>query len=108
MNSVKILHTADIHIGARDAFLGVNAESRRFETLLTFEKIVDLAREKGVQILAIAGDLFDQNGIEAEFVTTETSVTAYFAHGGILYRLNIAGNHEEAAAILTEMISTMK
>lgn len=49
-----------------------------------------------------------ENGIEAEFVTTETSVTAYFAHSGILYRLNIAGNHEEAAAVLTEMISTMK
>ena len=41
MNNVKILHTADIHIGARDAFLGTTAESRRFETLLTFEKIVD-------------------------------------------------------------------
>lgn len=48
------------------------------------------------------------NGIEAELVTTETSVTAYFAHGGILYRLNIAGNHDEAAAVLNEIIGTMK
>ncbi len=49
-----------------------------------------------------------ENGIEAELVTTETSVTAYFAHGGILYRLSIAGNHGEAAAVLTEIIGTMK
>ena len=46
MNSVKILHTADLHIGARDAFLGTAAESRRFEALLTYERIVDLAKEK--------------------------------------------------------------
>lgn len=49
-----------------------------------------------------------ENGIEAELVATETSVTAYFAHNGILYRLSIAGNHEEATAVLTEIIGTMK
>ncbi|MBR5869655.1 MAG: hypothetical protein IKZ09_01340 [Clostridia bacterium] len=49
-----------------------------------------------------------ENGIEAEFVTTETSVTAYFMQGGILYRLNIAGNHEKATAVLSDIISTMK
>ena len=68
MNNVKILHTADIHIGARDAFLGTAAESRRFETLLTFERIVDLAKEKGADILAIAGDLFDSNTLPERFV----------------------------------------
>ncbi len=49
-----------------------------------------------------------ENGIEAELVVTETSVTAYFAHNGILYRLNIAGNHEEASSVLSEIIGTMK
>ena len=49
-----------------------------------------------------------ENGIEVELVTTETSVTAYFAHGGIFYRLSIAGNHEEAAEVLSEIIGTMK
>lgn len=49
-----------------------------------------------------------ENGIEVELVVTETSATAYFAHGGIFYRLNIAGNHEEATAALIEIISTMK
>lgn len=49
-----------------------------------------------------------ENGMTAEFVTTEISVTAYFTHNGILYRMSIAGNHEEAAATLTEIIGTMK
>ena len=40
MNSVKILHCADVHLGAQDSFLGENASKRRFETLLTFEKII--------------------------------------------------------------------
>ena len=68
MNNVKILHTADIHIGARDAFLGTAAESRRFETLLTFERIIDLAKENKVDILAIAGDLFESNTVEDAFI----------------------------------------
>ncbi len=68
MNSVKILHTADLHIGARDAFLGTAAEGRRFENLLTFERIVDLAKENGVELLLIAGDLFDSNNIESTFI----------------------------------------
>lgn len=68
MNNVKILHTADIHIGATDAFLGANANSRRFETLITFEKIIDIAIENGVQLIAIAGDLFDNDNPETVFV----------------------------------------
>ena len=51
MNSVKILHCADIHIGARESFLGANSESRRFETLITFERIIDTALENDVKII---------------------------------------------------------
>ncbi|MBO5211069.1 MAG: DNA repair exonuclease [Clostridia bacterium] len=95
MNNVKILHTADIHIGARDAFLGTTAESRRFETLLTFERIVDLAKEKGIQLIAIAGDLFDSNNIEPAFIDgvfnkikTVPEIKVVFA----------AGNHDPLTA----------
>ncbi len=59
MKNVKILHTADIHIGAADSFLKQSSESRRFETLITFEKIIDLGIENKVDLIAIAGDLFD-------------------------------------------------
>ena len=68
MGKIKILHTADIHIGAAESFLKSGADKRRFETLLTFEKIVDLATEKKVDVIAIAGDLFDSNTIPDNFV----------------------------------------
>ena len=40
MESVKILHCADLHIGAAASFLNERAENRRFEALLTFERIM--------------------------------------------------------------------
>lgn len=68
MKTVKILHTADIHIGAAESFLKTEASKRRFENLLTFEKIIDLGVEQSVDLIAIAGDLFDSNQIENRFI----------------------------------------
>lgn len=69
MGKVKILHCADIHIGAAESFLGEKAESRRYETLLTFERIVDLAKEQEVKVVALAGDIFNSNSVEDTFVS---------------------------------------
>lgn len=68
METVKILHTGDIHIGAEESFLEEKAEIRRRETLLTFEKIIDLGTENQVDLILIAGDLFHSNNIESSFV----------------------------------------
>ncbi len=68
MQTVKILHTADIHIGAAESFLKNEALKRRFETLLTFEKIIDLAIDRDVDVIVISGDLFDSNKIESHFI----------------------------------------
>ena len=68
MNSVKILHCADLHIGAAGSFLGAAAAKRQFETLMTFERIVDLAVREAVGIVLIAGDLFDSNRVAEELV----------------------------------------
>ncbi|MGI6279257.1 MAG: metallophosphoesterase family protein [Acutalibacteraceae bacterium] len=91
MQTVKILHCADIHIGAAESFLGSAAEQRRIEALLTFEKIIDLCIEKNVQVLAIAGDLFDSNLTENslaepvfEKIATAPNLKVIFA----------AGNHD--------------
>ncbi len=58
---IRILHTADIHLGARLAKLGDKTEEQRVQIQKTFENIVDLAIEKKVDIFLIAGDLFDTN-----------------------------------------------
>ncbi len=91
MNSVKILHCADIHIGAAESFLGQRAESRKAETLITFEKIVNLAKENNVDILLIAGDLFNSNSVEKAFVDAVFNSFAQIPDIKIVYA---AGNHD--------------
>jgi DNA repair protein SbcD/Mre11 len=58
---LRILHTADIHLGARFAGLGNKGDSQREQLRTTFRKIISIAVEEGVNIVLIAGDLFDAN-----------------------------------------------
>ncbi len=91
METVKILHCADLHIGAQESFLGEKAPSRRLETLLTFERIIDLAKEKEVQIILIAGDLLDSNKIEQSFIERIISAFNSIQNIKVVYA---AGNHD--------------
>lgn len=90
MKSVKILHTADIHIGAQDSFLKQGAEARRYETLITFERIIDLAIQNNVDLIAISGDLFDSEKPEAVFCD---AVFKKIAESNIK-TVYCAGNHD--------------
>jgi len=60
MPTLKILHTADLHIGASFASFGRKARLHRETLRETFAKIVDTALGEGVDVLLIAGDLFDR------------------------------------------------
>jgi exonuclease SbcD len=60
---VRILHTADVHLGRRFPSLGKNGGDYRNQLLRTFEKIGDLAISERVSLLLIAGDLFDSNRV---------------------------------------------
>ena len=91
MNTVKILHCADIHIGAAQSFLGTLAQKRKYEVLMTFEKIIDMANENGVEIIAIAGDLFDSNNIEKSFVDAVFNKIASVPN---IKTVLICGNHD--------------
>ena len=91
MGKVKILHCADLHIGAAESFLGEKSESRRFETLITFEKIVDLAKAEDVKLVAVAGDLFDSNTIEKSFFE---AVFNKIASAPKIKFIFAAGNHD--------------
>jgi len=90
MKAIKLLHCADIHIGAAESFLKTAAEGRRLETLLTFERIIDLAVSEKVELIAIAGDLFDSNDIKESFVD---AVLKKIGSSGIK-TVFAAGNHD--------------
>lgn len=56
---IRILHTADLHLDAPFPSLGEREEERRGAFLKTFERLVTLAIKNDVQLLLVAGDLFD-------------------------------------------------
>lgn len=58
---LRLLHTADVHLGARHSDLGEQAAAQRERQFAAFKSAVDLAIEDKVDIVLIAGDLFDSN-----------------------------------------------
>jgi len=58
---LKILHTADIHLGAKFSGLGNKGASQREQLIVTFKNVIATAITEKVDIVLIAGDLFDSN-----------------------------------------------
>jgi DNA repair protein SbcD/Mre11 len=58
---LRLLHTADVHLGARHADLGEQAAAQRERQFAAFRATVDLAIAEKVDVVLIAGDLFDSN-----------------------------------------------
>ncbi|MBQ3816800.1 MAG: DNA repair exonuclease, partial [Clostridia bacterium] len=93
---IKILHCADFHIGAADSSLGKIAEKRRLETLLSFERVIDKAKERNIPLIAIAGDLFHSNNCDS-YLTK--SVFAKIQSVPDIKIIFSAGNHDPLDAI---------
>ena len=58
---LRLLHTADVHLGARHADLGDAAATQRERQFAAFVASVDLAIAERVDLFLVAGDLFDSN-----------------------------------------------
>jgi exonuclease SbcD len=58
---LRIIHTADVHLGARHDDLGEQASAQRERQFAAFVATVDLAIAEKVDLVLIAGDLFDSN-----------------------------------------------
>jgi DNA repair exonuclease SbcCD nuclease subunit len=58
---LRLLHTADVHLGARHTDLGERAAILRERQFAAFKATIDLAIAESVDLLLIAGDLFDSN-----------------------------------------------
>lgn len=90
MHKVKILHCADLHLGSEMMTLPKKSKERKGELLRTFRKITDLCREEAVEILLIAGDLFEGSNVDSE---TVQSVKSYL--GALSCPVFISpGNHD--------------
>ena len=90
--SVRILHTGDLHLDSPFACLSPEkSEERRRELRDTFSRLVTLAREEAVDLILITGDLFDSAYVTAR---TASRIIEEFAS---LRRTEIViapGNHD--------------
>ena len=58
---LRIIHTADVHLGARHDDLGEQASAQRERQFAAFVATIDLAIAEKVDLVLISGDLFDSN-----------------------------------------------
>jgi exonuclease SbcD len=58
---LRLLHTADVHLGARHKDLGDVAAAQRERQFAAFQATVGLALDEKVDLFLVAGDLFDSN-----------------------------------------------
>jgi len=57
----RLLHMADVHLGARHRDLGDAADRQRARQLAAYRRAMDVAIERRVDVVLICGDLFDSN-----------------------------------------------
>lgn len=61
---MKFLHTADWQVGMRAAHLGEKGERVRHARLESGRRVVEEARREKVDFIVVAGDTFENNGVE--------------------------------------------
>lgn len=91
MDKIKILHCSDLHIGAELSFLKNKSKSRRSEILATLQHIVAICKTQAIELLIIAGDLFDSNHVDSATLST---VKGAFASIPDVIVAIVAGNHD--------------
>src|SRR4051794_5699994 len=57
----RLLHMADVHLGARHDDLGPAASAQRERQFEAFKRAIDLALAEKVDLVLVCGDLFDSN-----------------------------------------------
>lgn len=66
--TIRLMHLADLHLGAPMSYLGDKALQRTSELESALYRALALAPEKGVHAVVIAGDLFDSFNPPADLV----------------------------------------
>lgn len=89
---MKFLHTADWQIGMRAHHAGARAEAIRQERLRTIGRIVDLANERRVDFMMVAGDQFEDAAPELREIA---SVVAELRRATMPVFV-LPGNHDPA------------
>ncbi|MGL5235127.1 MAG: metallophosphoesterase family protein [Empedobacter falsenii] len=91
---MKILHTADWHLGKKlDSF------SRLEEQILVMNEIIEIANQQQVDLVLIAGDLFDNFNPSVEAVELFYKTLKRLSNNGKRPVVVISGNHDSPSLI---------
>ena len=90
---LRLVHTADVHLGARHTDLGDQAAAQRERQFGAFRATVDLALAEKVDLFLVAGDLFDSNTQPRRSVDRVAAELKRLADGRIRSVL-IPGTHD--------------
>jgi len=91
--TLRLLHTADWHLGASFSSFGEAAEQRRDDQERAIKRIVKLAVENEVAALIISGDLFDSTRPDPRATNLAREVFDELAAEGIP-AFNVPGTHD--------------
>jgi DNA repair exonuclease SbcCD nuclease subunit len=92
---IRLLHVADIHIGASMSSFGDAAEARRRSLLDAFRKLPEISRREAVHAVLVAGDLFDRPAPDPESRATVAETFARLSEDGRPV-LVVPGNHDSS------------
>ncbi|RKQ84271.1 exonuclease SbcCD subunit D [Brockia lithotrophica] len=90
---MRILHTADWHLGST-----LEGRDRKEEQAAVLEEIVEIAREEDVDLVLVAGDVYDRYNPPAWAETLLYETLARLAEGGRQVVV-LAGNHDSPERI---------
>ena len=92
---MKIIHCSDIHLdsGMETNLPPKKARERNYELRLTFARMISYAKENGVSVIMIAGDLFDTERVSSD---TSSFVLDEMRGAPDMDFLYLRGNHDES------------
>jgi hypothetical protein len=87
---MRFLHTADWQIGMRASHVGEAGTRVRDERVAAARRVVEAAQAAGAECILVAGDTFEDNGVDRILVQKVADILGGF--GGPVYLL--PGNHD--------------
>ena len=91
--SIRLMHLADLHLGAPFSYLGGKALERSRDLESALARAFDVAAEKNVHAILIAGDLFNLHNPPRDLISRTKATLAKAAGAGISVIL-IPGTHD--------------
>ena len=87
---MRFLHTADCQLGIKAAHVGKEGGRVREERILTLKRIAEAAQTHSVDFVLIAGDTFEDNGVDRALVQRVADILSNFAVSVYV----LPGNHD--------------